>query len=124
MLYRMVELEDGQELQYLAVGALRWRPEWGEPEVGFVEAGADGRMYLVELKGKYDQLLEEHKALQELLATKDAEGGSEQTLPDGVEAVELIANMVVAYEGLQVRLEAETEKCRELEAKLRRAGVL
>jgi len=112
MLYRMVELDDGVEVQYLAVGALRWRPEWGEPEVGFVEVETDGRMYLAELKGKYDQLLEEHKALQELLAARDDE-------IEGLRAD--LRRERAAYEGLQVRLRAEMEKCRESEVKLWRA---
>lgn len=38
MLYRMVELEEGVDVQYLGVYALKWRhDEWGLPSVGFVE---------------------------------------------------------------------------------------
>lgn len=38
-LYRMVRpLRNGEPVQYLGVYALRWRPEWGPPQVGFVEA--------------------------------------------------------------------------------------
>lgn len=37
-LYEMVELKDGEPVQFLAVYTLRWRPEWGQPEVGFREA--------------------------------------------------------------------------------------
>lgn len=37
-LYRRVELVEGQPVQFLAVYALRWQPEWGEPQAGFVEA--------------------------------------------------------------------------------------
>lgn len=39
MLYKMIEdPQDGDEVQYLAVYALRWRPEWGAPQYAFVEA--------------------------------------------------------------------------------------
>lgn len=37
MLYQMVELEEGAEVQYLGVYALKWQSEWGPPSVGFVE---------------------------------------------------------------------------------------
>lgn len=37
MIYKAVELEEGVQVQFLAVYALRWRPEWGEPKIGFVE---------------------------------------------------------------------------------------
>jgi hypothetical protein len=39
MLYDSVELSatEGKPVQYLAVYVLRWRSEWGEPQVGFVE---------------------------------------------------------------------------------------
>jgi hypothetical protein len=39
MLYKMVDLEEGAEVRYLAVYVLRWRPEWGQPQYGFVESG-------------------------------------------------------------------------------------
>lgn len=38
MTYELVKLQEGVKVQYLAVYALNWRQEWGEPEVGFVEA--------------------------------------------------------------------------------------
>ena len=37
MLYKAVPLEDGEELQYLGVYVLKWRREWGDPAIGFVE---------------------------------------------------------------------------------------
>jgi len=37
MLYKRVELKEGNEVQYLGVYVLRWQREWGEPSVGFVE---------------------------------------------------------------------------------------
>jgi hypothetical protein len=37
MLYKQVELEEGNYVQYLGVYVLRWQKEWGEPQVGFVE---------------------------------------------------------------------------------------
>lgn len=36
-LFKMVELEEEVEVQFLAVYALRWQPEWGRPQYGFVE---------------------------------------------------------------------------------------
>lgn len=36
-LYKQVELKDGVIVQYVGVYVLRWRQEWGEPTVGFVE---------------------------------------------------------------------------------------
>lgn len=41
MLYKQVELKEGVPVQYLGVYVLRWRPEWGEPTVGFVEVEED-----------------------------------------------------------------------------------
>lgn len=35
--YKLVDLEEGTPVQYLGVYALKWRPEMGEPSVGFVE---------------------------------------------------------------------------------------
>lgn len=40
-LYKMVKLEEGTPVQFLAVYALRWQPEWGEPAYAFVVAGVD-----------------------------------------------------------------------------------
>lgn len=37
MLYKAVPLEDGNELQYLGVYVLRWKREWDDPTIGFVE---------------------------------------------------------------------------------------
>lgn len=42
-LYRMVELKDGVNVQHLGVYVLHWQKEWGQPEVGFVEALGDGQ---------------------------------------------------------------------------------
>lgn len=60
MLYQMVELEEGVDVQYLGVYALKWKREWGPPSVGFVEPD------------QHERLLQEHTALQELLAVQDA----------------------------------------------------
>jgi hypothetical protein len=35
--YTMVDLVEGTPVQYVGVYVLSWRPEWGRPEVGFVE---------------------------------------------------------------------------------------
>jgi len=35
--YKMVELKDGEPVQYLGVYVTRWTSEMGEPTVGFVE---------------------------------------------------------------------------------------
>lgn len=37
MLYKRVELNEGELVQYVGVYVLRWRPEMGEPEAGFVQ---------------------------------------------------------------------------------------
>jgi len=37
MLYKRVELKDGVEVQFVGVYVLKWKKEWGQPEVGFVE---------------------------------------------------------------------------------------
>ena len=34
-LFKRVELTEGTLVQYLGVYALKWRPEWGEPQAGF-----------------------------------------------------------------------------------------
>ena len=36
-LVEMVELEEGVEVQWVGVYVLKWRPEWGQPTVGFRE---------------------------------------------------------------------------------------
>jgi len=39
-LYEAIEIKDGnstEPVQYVGVYALNWKPEWGEPEMGFVE---------------------------------------------------------------------------------------
>lgn len=41
MAYKMVELKEGIEVQYVGVYVLRWQKEWGEPQVGFVEDDGD-----------------------------------------------------------------------------------
>lgn len=35
--YNAVELKDGVNVNYLGVYVLNWRPEWGKPDIGFVE---------------------------------------------------------------------------------------
>lgn len=36
--YKQVELTEGTPVIFVGVHVLRWRPEWGEPSVGFMEA--------------------------------------------------------------------------------------
>jgi len=38
-IFKAIEMEHYKDepLQYVGVYVLRWRPEWGEPTVGFVE---------------------------------------------------------------------------------------
>jgi len=36
--WQLVELEDGVEVVYVGVHAVRWQREWGKPTVGFVRA--------------------------------------------------------------------------------------
>jgi hypothetical protein len=46
LLYRMIENpQEGQTVQFLAVHALRWQPEWGEPKYAFIEVEPDGPSY-------------------------------------------------------------------------------
>ena len=115
MLYSKVELDDGVEVQYLGAYVLKWKDgHCSEPEVGFVETG------------EYDVLLEEHKALQELLAMKDVEieelrtnlGGHVKANRQLKEDLRLES---AAYKGLRLRLEEEMERFRELGVKLVRA---
>lgn len=40
-MYKMVELDEETPVQYVGVHPLKWRPEWGMPKVGFVEADND-----------------------------------------------------------------------------------
>ena len=40
-LFKMVKLEEGVDVQFVGVYVLRWRPEWGEPQVGFVEVDTE-----------------------------------------------------------------------------------
>lgn len=38
-MWKLIEpLEDGVPVVFVGVHALRWRPEWGEPRVGFIQA--------------------------------------------------------------------------------------
>lgn len=37
MLYRQVELKEGELVQFVGVYVTRWQREWGEPTVGFVQ---------------------------------------------------------------------------------------
>lgn len=68
MLYQMVELKEGVEIQYLGVYALKWKhDEWGPPSVGFVERD----VFDLVPADQHERLLQEHKALQELLAVQD-----------------------------------------------------
>lgn len=40
-LYKMVNLIEGELVQFVGVYVLKWRKEWGEPEVGFIEIDKD-----------------------------------------------------------------------------------
>ena len=37
IIYKEVELKEGNPVQYVGVYLLRWRQEWGQPTIGFVE---------------------------------------------------------------------------------------
>jgi hypothetical protein len=37
MKYKMVDLKDGEPIQYLGVYLLQWKSEWGDPTFGLVE---------------------------------------------------------------------------------------
>jgi len=37
MLYKEVELVDGNPVQYVGVHVVRWKSEWGDPSIGFTE---------------------------------------------------------------------------------------
>lgn len=60
MIYKMVDLVEGTPMQYVGVYLLKWRQEWGQPEVGFVEDDetaadiAQLRARIVELRKAYD----------------------------------------------------------------------
>jgi len=41
MTWKMVELEEGTPVVYVGVYVLHWRPEWGQPDVGFVSEEHD-----------------------------------------------------------------------------------
>ena len=41
MTWEMIELKEGEPVVFLAVHALRWRQEWGEPAAGFVQSEVD-----------------------------------------------------------------------------------
>ena len=79
-LYKQVELKEGIEVQYLGVYILRWRPEWGEPSVGFVET-ASKLEEAVTQKGKltYSDLMDSVRNLRLL--------GGLDTLADWLEGV-------------------------------------
>lgn len=40
-LYKSVDLEEGNLVQYLGVYVLNWKQEWGPPTVGFAEADSE-----------------------------------------------------------------------------------
>ncbi len=40
MIVEKIDLEEGEQVQWVGVYILKWRPEWGQPTVGFREKGA------------------------------------------------------------------------------------
>lgn len=40
-LYKAISLEEGVGVQYVGFYVLKWRPEWGMPDLGFVEVDSD-----------------------------------------------------------------------------------
>ena len=57
-LYKRLELIEGEPVQFLGVYALRWRPEWGEPTVGFVEEpGPSGREVVERIELAFQSLV-------------------------------------------------------------------
>jgi hypothetical protein len=40
-MYKRVELIEGEPVVFVGVHALRWRSEWGEPTVGFIDGECD-----------------------------------------------------------------------------------
>ena len=40
-LFKMVDLKEGELVQFVGVYVTRWQSEWGEPTVGFVEADVE-----------------------------------------------------------------------------------
>jgi hypothetical protein len=40
-LYKAVQLEEGQLIQYVGVYILDWKKEWGPAEIGFIEVDLD-----------------------------------------------------------------------------------
>lgn len=81
MIYKAVELEEGVQVQFLAVYALRWRPEWGEPKIGFIEI--DDNL----MDAAPDLLKACKKALSYLAARMVAESGHETAMCDLSEAI-------------------------------------
>jgi len=37
MIYKRIELKDGELVQFVGMYVTRWQQEWGQPQVGFVE---------------------------------------------------------------------------------------
>ena len=68
--FKAIEMEDYKDepLQYVGVYVLRWRPEWGEPTVGFVEDDAtEERLEALEaLKEIAEDFVEDSKQSIEL----------------------------------------------------------
>lgn len=167
MLYKRVDLEEGVEVQYLGVYALKWPFDvLGVPEVGFVEAeekALDLRITYIcahcgqfaevsfwevevfdsgttltcdkcgqdtvfdletpearaERYGRYDKLLEEHKALQELLAERDEviETLEDKPFFDSL-ARAAIGELRQKCDALRMMHKVEMERRVELQAKL------
>ena len=70
-LFKMIELKEGTPVQFLAVYALRWQSEWGEPKYGFVEADdADIKSEAVKVEVADEPALE----LTQTLAGDESDG--------------------------------------------------
>lgn len=50
-MYKRVELQDGNDVQFVGVYVTRWQQEWGQPTVGFCEAEYQLSDAVTELNG-------------------------------------------------------------------------
>lgn len=65
-LFQAVEIKEGMVVQFVGVYALRWRPEWGEPQIGFVEITSE------EIAAIHEVEAAEAQAKQDALAGESA----------------------------------------------------
>jgi len=107
MTWEMIELKEGEPVVFLAVHALRWRQEWGEPAAGFVQSEVD-----------IDALQAENERLREEMA---AHMGTSYLIGDLLAAVEEYATELDKYvdeladvDARADRLQAENERLRSL----------